>query len=332
MAALTTAAGACPGSVRCLAYGQAELGLWAPKVYKEQEKTGTVIVVQIINTVLDTTSYSTVAHNIPSVYVPPLTNEGGTKIASVIYEHRGTVFTTTVAYPTPFLSWQDSYRIEGGYELQGSTGSKSCVTGANKTLVISSHPQPPWRSNDPNWDVSKYFDPKDPLGWAYSYDEETRHGEAEPIIDIIDLLPEDNPDMPHSAVKQCTMAEVVAPYVVEANANWRVVAHTSVLYEGGDGSAKDGSAAHHTADPVGGAKSSHPAGTRPDQVVTFNGGHGVAEIAGAPTSLPSRVVQGHDAAATTASQSGGSVAYKPFLFPLWTFLWASYVAGHCGSL
>ena len=96
MAALTTAAGACAGSVDCLAYGQAELNLWEPKRYEQEEKTGTVIVVQVINTVLDTTSYSTLANNVPSAYVPPLTNEGGTKIASIIYEHRGTVSTTTV--------------------------------------------------------------------------------------------------------------------------------------------------------------------------------------------------------------------------------------------
>lgn len=59
--------------------------------------------------------------------------------------------------------------------------------------------------------MSKYFDPKDPLGWGYSYNEETRHGEAEAIIDIIDLLPDDNPAMPHSVVKHCTMGALVAP-------------------------------------------------------------------------------------------------------------------------
>ena len=197
--------------------------------------------------------------------------------------------------------------------------------------------------------MSKYFDPKDPLGWGYSYNEETRHGEAEAIIDIIDLLPDDNPGMPHSVVKHCTMGALVAPYVIEANANWRVVAHTSVLYEGGDGSAKDGgaakdgSAAHHTADSVEGVENSPSADTRLGQVITFNGGHGAAKTAGgawetanqqvgAPTPLPTRIVQGHDAASTTASQSSGSVAYKPFLFPLWALLWTSCVAGLCDFL
>jgi len=153
-----------------------------------------------------------------------------------------------------------------------------------------------------------------------------------------------------------TLLSSIAPWVhllphtfIEANANWRVVAHTSVLYEGGDGSAKDGgaakdgSAAHHTADSVEGVENSPSADTRLGQVITFNGGHGVAKTAGgawetanqqvgAPTPLPTRIVQGHDAASTAASQSSGSVAYKPFLFPLWALLWTSCVAGLCGSL
>jgi hypothetical protein len=46
------------------------------------------------------------------------------------------------------------------------------------------------------------------------------------------VLPDDNPDMPHSVVEGCTPPKIPQPYVVKANPNWLVVGSTSVLYEG----------------------------------------------------------------------------------------------------
>ena len=95
MAAIT-APGACAASAVCTVTGTAVLEQWVPRQHTETAKTGTVVVVQIINTVLDTTSYSTIVEGIPSNYVPPATNAGGTKIETMTYTRHGRVSTATL--------------------------------------------------------------------------------------------------------------------------------------------------------------------------------------------------------------------------------------------
>jgi len=103
MSALTTVAGSCAASASCTASGLGHVHYWVSRVFSQQQMTGTVVVVQVVNTVLDTTSYSTIAENLPSGYVPPPTNERGTKIATVSYTRHGTVSTTTVCEPLPIV-------------------------------------------------------------------------------------------------------------------------------------------------------------------------------------------------------------------------------------
>ncbi len=70
---------------------------WVSKEWVTQPKTtGTVVVVQIVNTVLGTTRFSTIQENVPSGFVPPLTNAAGTKIAKTTYVRRGTTLTATL--------------------------------------------------------------------------------------------------------------------------------------------------------------------------------------------------------------------------------------------
>jgi hypothetical protein len=96
MASVTTSPGTCrPGAV-CTADGTAVVAYWVPKVYTASEKTGTMMVVQVINTVLNTTSISTIGEHLPPGYTPPPTNAGGTRIANVTYKHHGTLLTTTL--------------------------------------------------------------------------------------------------------------------------------------------------------------------------------------------------------------------------------------------
>lgn len=96
MSALTTAPGPCASSASCTILGQGGIQYWADKAYSQTARAGTVVVVQVINTILNTTRFSTVGNNVPSGYVPPPTNAAGTKIATVAYMHQGTSFTTTV--------------------------------------------------------------------------------------------------------------------------------------------------------------------------------------------------------------------------------------------
>lgn len=52
--------------------------------------------VQVINTVANTTRFSTITNGLPPDFTPPPTNAAGTQTAEITYEHRGTNLTTTV--------------------------------------------------------------------------------------------------------------------------------------------------------------------------------------------------------------------------------------------
>ena len=111
-------------------------------------------------------------------------------------------------------------------------GSQTCIVGGEQIFPIPTNYQPPWSPNDPTWDPTKYLDPDDPLGWGYSFMEDAELSTYLNIGDVIDLLPDDNEEMPHSVVKSCTSKVPVQPAAVSPNSNWRVVAQTSVVYEG----------------------------------------------------------------------------------------------------
>ncbi|KAK3903287.1 hypothetical protein C8A05DRAFT_32980 [Staphylotrichum tortipilum] len=232
MAGLTTA-GPCPPKAMCTVVGGGQLHHWVAKTWVEQPKTtGTVVVVQIVNTVLGTTRFSTIQENVPSAFVPPLTNAAGTKIAKTTYVRRGTTLTATLTYPTPRLFFDETFRIQGDYLLRGTSGSR-CVIGANQTWDMLAEPQPSWGYGT-KWDLSEDFDPSDPLGWNHGFNEGSADSNPVGMDDLIDLLPDDNPSMPHSVVKSCSYENLVAPYVLKPESNWRVVARTSVIYEGND--------------------------------------------------------------------------------------------------
>ena len=94
--------------------------------------------------------------------------------------------------------------------------------------------QPTWRLNDPTWNLSQYIDENDPLGWGYSFSESTSWSLYISVLEVIDLIPDDNINMPHSVVTGCKLPSTIPqPYAVSFNPNWRVIASTSVVYEGG---------------------------------------------------------------------------------------------------
>jgi hypothetical protein len=233
MALVTTAIGPCSHIPTCSAHGTGTFTAWAEKLYSQTTKTGTVVVIHIINTVASTTRISTIAKNVPPGFVPPPTNFGGTRTATATYTRHGSKLTTGVTYPTPFLVLPDAYTIRGDYQL-GSSGSRNqkCVRNADQAYNIPTNLQPVWRPNDAKWNLSEFYDPADELGWSYSYLETTDFMFLNDMKQLIDIIPDNNPEMPHSVVKGCIPDLLPAPYAVIANPNWKVVGSKSVSYEG----------------------------------------------------------------------------------------------------
>ncbi len=133
-------------------------------------------------------------------------------------------------YPTPRLFFDETFRVQGDYLLRSTSGSR-CVIGANQTWDMLAEPQPSWGYGT-KWDLSAEFDPSDPLGWNHGFNEGSANSNPVGMDDLIDLFPDDNPSMPHSVVKSCSSKNLPAPYVLKPEPNWRVVASTSVIYEG----------------------------------------------------------------------------------------------------
>ena len=91
-----TTPGSCGPGASCGVIGTAVIDQWAPKAYSVEHSTGTVVVVQIINTESNTTRISTIAEKLPPGFEPPPTNSMGTRTAAVSYAHDGTTLTTSV--------------------------------------------------------------------------------------------------------------------------------------------------------------------------------------------------------------------------------------------
>lgn len=97
MALVTTMTGACSASPSCTALGTGNITYWAKKYFFETtSKTGTVVVIQIINTVSNTTRISTMAKDVPPGFMPPPTNSEGTRTTKATYKRGGSWLTTAV--------------------------------------------------------------------------------------------------------------------------------------------------------------------------------------------------------------------------------------------
>lgn len=103
MSQVATSHGPC-ASPSCAITGTAYMEYWAPKGFTVTT-TGTITVLKIINTISNTTRYSTKYSDdqIPPGFTPPPTNSAGTRIAPVTYSSAGGTHTTTLTYPTPHL-------------------------------------------------------------------------------------------------------------------------------------------------------------------------------------------------------------------------------------
>lgn len=237
MSQVTTSPGPCP-SPSCAVTGDAYMEYWAPKGFTVTT-TGTITVLKIINTISNTTRYSTKSTDdqIPPSFTPPPTNAAGTRIAPLTYTSAGATHTTTLTYPTPHLHLPPSYHLTGSYPLLSS-----CVLNANLTIPIP-YVQPPWSfSPASKWDLTPYLDPSDPLGWGYVWDDpETRRGLMMGITEVLELLPDDDPELPHSVVRGCEVGNLPQPYAVKAQEGWRVVGVEETVLEGGEGTTGTGS-------------------------------------------------------------------------------------------
>lgn len=202
-------------------------------------------------------------------------------------------------YPTPFLQFDNTFTIAGTYQL-----SDKCIVAnnPNKTFPILPNPQPAFAFNDPKWNLSLYFDTNDPLGWSHSWSG-GKDGNSviarTHILSLIDLLPDDNPEMPHSVAKKCKAAPFGSPAVAVALPNWKVVAHTSVVYEGG-GKAQ-GTAL--TGTKGGSAKTSDGLGT----AAKGSSSTGVAQVGGGKATASPKSPGGGN----SSQRSGGSPTGRP---------------------
>ncbi|KAK0750581.1 hypothetical protein B0T18DRAFT_446157 [Schizothecium vesticola] len=209
MSQLTTSPGPC-ASPSCAVTGRANMEYWASKAFSRYTTTGTVTVLKIINTVSNKTRFSTkyADDQIPPGFTPPPTNAAGTRTAPLTYTFSGTTHTTTITYPTPHLHLPPSYLLTGSYPLSGL-----CVLNANRTVPLP-YLQPPWSfSPSSKWDLTPHLDPSDPLGWGYVWDDpETRLGLEMGITEVLDLFPDDDPELPHAVVRGCVAGNLPQPF------------------------------------------------------------------------------------------------------------------------
>lgn len=230
MSQVTTSPGPC-ASPSCAVTGTAYMEYWAPKGFTVTT-TGTITVLKIINTISNTTRYSTkyADDQIPPGFTPPPTNSAGTRISPLTYTLSGTTRTTTLAYPTPHLHLPPTYHLTGSYPV-----FSSCVLNANLTIPIP-YVQPPWSfSPASKWDLTPYLDPTDPLGWGFVWnDPGTRRGLAMGITEVLELFPDDDPELPHAVVRGCRGENLPQPYAVKAEEGWRVVGVEETVLEGGE--------------------------------------------------------------------------------------------------
>ncbi|KAH8891554.1 hypothetical protein GQ53DRAFT_746615 [Thozetella sp. PMI_491] len=99
-------------------------------------KFSTLTIVTVINTGSNSTSVTT---ELPQDYTPPPTNEAGTRIETIRYQHGSSTITTILTYPTPFVAWPESYSWDGELSTSGQ-----CVqtTSADLVTVPAGHALP----------------------------------------------------------------------------------------------------------------------------------------------------------------------------------------------
>ncbi|KAK4448933.1 hypothetical protein QBC34DRAFT_380782 [Podospora aff. communis PSN243] len=183
----------------------------------DENKTGTIYVITVINTIERKTTVITSQTGVYDGYTPPLTNSHGTMMEVYTYTFRGQVKETTIAYPTPFFEWPDSYGVQ---RFSDDTGE--CV-GANSTVDITVEPQPHGPFS---------VDTKDPLGWGKAFGLDMMGGKI--FQTNIGLLP-DPTLVPHAEIKTCRPSpNTAADFLAYFRGSWKVVAVPSTVLEGRD--------------------------------------------------------------------------------------------------
>lgn len=71
-------------------------------------------------------------------------------------------------------------------------------------------------------------------------DLETRRGLMMGIAEVLELFPDDDPELPHAVVRGCKVGNLPQPYAVKAQEEWRVVGVEETVLEGGTGTAGSG--------------------------------------------------------------------------------------------
>lgn len=187
---------------------------------------------------------------------------------------------------------------------------------ANKTFDIKTNPQPPWSFNNAKWNLTSLFDPTDPLGWGFSFNDPSSSSRSAgtPFIDILDLLPDDIPEMPHSVAKRCKPGSAISPFVAKADPNWRVVAQTSVVYEGKEGSRTPAASVPHLSKgtAVGGSSPTTTKASGGSRTPGTNVPQGTAAVGGS-SSTDAKASGGAGQSAETPSTSIIPVAGAPIV-------------------
>ncbi|KAF2427506.1 hypothetical protein EJ08DRAFT_662813 [Tothia fuscella] len=115
-------------------------------------------VVEVINTVRNTTRYSTIFNEVPANITVPPTNKAGTRVATTtIVKWPGSTVTTEIAYPTGYYDYSFAYAWSGTLEFT-KANSTYCSTATKATTIsMKSHPIIPYSS--------PYMWPQDWLIW-----------------------------------------------------------------------------------------------------------------------------------------------------------------------
>ncbi|KAK3080978.1 hypothetical protein LTS18_011319 [Coniosporium uncinatum] len=134
---LGTAQAPCPTSCT-VTIPEAGIFGWVPISFNTTITAATVIA--IVNTVANTTRYSTKYNDLPPGYTLPPTNDAGTQTTTIskTYNHNST-FTTTLAYPTAYQDYPTSYHWGGTLPTTAANGSQICSRGGPQDFP--SHPQ-----------------------------------------------------------------------------------------------------------------------------------------------------------------------------------------------
>ncbi|KAI9157892.1 hypothetical protein HJFPF1_05876 [Paramyrothecium foliicola] len=120
----------------------------------------------IITYVDDVTNQTSVHTSMPSNWVPPPTNAEGTQTQVVTYTSANRPYTTTIAFPTIFIKWVETYEITG--MMYDPVASTWCDTETLTKDIPIAEPTPQFTAGSEfNFRNGSYGDPRtllDPKG------------------------------------------------------------------------------------------------------------------------------------------------------------------------